>query len=464
MIDGRYVVVYKNQAVNSAAKTTAARERQLGFNASYIYRHALEGFAAELNSRQLRALRADPAVDFVNKDRIVRATSWEPLAPSEPTPPSGVRRILGATTTQVRQASGVNVAVIDTGIQLDHPDLNAVAGTDCIDPGTPPDDGFGHGTHVAGTIGAKNNGFGVTGVAPGTKEYAVRVLDNSGFGSTASEVCGIDWVTANASSLNIRVANMSLGGPGPSMGTQTCATTTDVERKAICNSTAAGVDYVVAAANGATAFDSASSPTIPAAYPEVLTVTAVADSDGASGGEGASTNCSWHLPDDTPASFSDYAATAAGQAHTIAAPGVCISSTVPPSSYSSDWSGTSMAAPHMAGAVALCINESGVDGRCASMTPAQTITYLRSDAQTYNNGNPDYGFTNDPISNPIAGKYYGFLTRVPPPLPRTPAISPSEGVATSTGRRATALRKCKHKHRRGAGRIRCKKKANKLPV
>jgi len=464
VIDGHYVVVYNNREVNSAAKITAARANQLGFDPSYIYGHVLKGFAAKLDARQVRALRADPAVDFVSKDRTVHATSWVPLAPSEPTPPSGVRRILGATTTQVRQASGVNVAVIDSGIQLNHPDLNAVTGTDCVDPGTPPDDGFGHGTHVAGTIGAENNGFGVTGVAPGTKEYAVRVLDNTGSGSTASVVCGIDWVTANASSQNIRVANMSLAGNGPSMGTQSCATTTDAERKAICKSTAAGVDYVVAAGNGPRDFDNASSPSIPAAYPEVLTATAVADSDGASGGGGPSSSCSWALPDDTPASFSNYAATAAGQAHTIAAPGVCIESTVPVSSYSSNFSGTSMAAPHISGVVALCVNESGVDGPCASMTPAQTITYLRSDAQTYNNANPNYGFTNDPISNPIAGVYYGFLTRVPPPpvsIPTAPAGSVA-GSTSQTGRRAAALQKCKHKH--GGARAKCRRKAHKLPA
>jgi subtilisin family serine protease len=413
IIPGSYIVVYKD-SVSSPGNATAQREQRLGFERDYVYRASVQGFAADLSPRQVSSLESDPKVDFISENRHVEATgdlgaqANVPLAPGEPVPPTGVRRILAGTSTTVREA-GANTAVLDTGIQLNHPDLNAAAGTDCINPGTPPDDGDGHGTHVAGTIGAKNNGSGVTGVAPNTKVYAVRVLDDNGDGTWASVICGVDWVTANKAAENIQVANMSLGGSGPPQGTETCATTTDAIRAAICSSTAAGVRYVVAAGNSGWDFDYPPMPDVPAVYPEVLTVTAIADSDGTPGGNGPSTNCGWVVPDDTPAPFSNFAATAAGEAHTIAAPGVCINSTVPGSTWNSDYSGTSMASPHVAGVVALCVNEAGVDGPCASQTPAQTIAHVRADAQAYNTADPDYGFAADPISDPGL-PYYGFLT------------------------------------------------------
>ena len=432
IVPGSYIVAYKESLSAGVGAETSQREKHLGFDSDYVYRSAVKGFAADLNGAQVQALRSDSDVDFVSQNRTVHATgdvstqASVSLAPGEPTPPTGVRRIRSATTTTVRQA-GANTAVIDTGIQLSHPDLNAAAGTDCVDPGTPPDDGAGHGTHVAGTIGAKNNGLGVTGVAPGTKVIAVRVLDNSGSGTWAQVICGIDWVTANKAAQNIQVANMSLGGLGDSLNGQTCATTTDLLRKAICNSTAAGVRYVVAAGNDGWDFDYPSLPNVPAAYPEVLTVSAIADSNGTADGTGPYTSCSSALPDDTPAWFSNYALTTGGIAHTIAAPGVCIKSTVPGSSWSSDYSGTSMASPHVAGVTALCVQENGVNGACAAKTPAQTISYLRSDAQTYNNANPTYGFEGDPISNP-GFEYYGFLIRALPP----PAVATENVVKSGT--------------------------------
>jgi subtilisin family serine protease len=107
----------------------------------------------------------------------------------------------------------VNVAVIDTGIDLTHPDLQAVNGTNCVSPGAPAQDDNGHGTHLAGTIAARNNGSGVTGMVPGTTVYAVKVLNAAGSGRESQFICGVDWVTANAARLNIKVANVSLGGP-----------------------------------------------------------------------------------------------------------------------------------------------------------------------------------------------------------------------------------------------------------
>jgi subtilisin family serine protease len=279
------------------------------------------------------------------------------------------------------------VAVLDTGIDLGHPDLNVVGGRNCA-KGKSFEDGNGHGTHVAGTIGAKDDGNGVVGVAPGARLYSVRVLNNNGFGSWSSIICGIDWVTANAAATGIKVANMSLGGSGSD---GTCAST--ALHRAICNSVnSARVTYVVAAGNSSANL----SGFVPAAYDQVLAVTAVADFNGRPGG-GASPTCRSDV-DETPADFSNFAGSA-DSAHTIAAPGVCIASTWKSGGYNTI-SGTSMASPHVAGAAALCLA-----GPCAGMSPSQVMSKLRADAAARP---ASYGFSGDPNS-PTAGRYYGFL-------------------------------------------------------
>jgi len=423
VIDGSYIVVFKRSAGSVSGETTT-RERRLGFKSRHRYRRAVEGFSARLSPGQVRRLRSDPEVAYVSQNRRVSATVPVALLGND-SAPSGVRRILAGSATTARQASGTNVAVIDTGIDLTHPDLNAVDGTNCISPGSPADDDDGHGTHVAGSIGATNDGAGIVGVAPGTKTYAVKVLDANGRGTAASVVCGIDWVTANHAALGIDVVNMSLGGIGEPV--TSCASTTDPEHDAICSSTAAGVNYVVAAGNSGWDFDFASEPDTPAAYPQVLTVSAISDSDGSPGGAGPAPSCEPSESDDTPASFSNFALTAAGRAHTIAAPGTCITSTWNDGGYNTI-SGTSMASPHMAGVVALCMDEGGVSGPCSTRTPAQVISYLRAQAQTHNTANPGYGFTGDPNS-PGAG-FYGFLTG---PFAKPESTPIASGASGSTG-------------------------------
>src|SRR5439155_1697599 len=142
----------------------------------------------------------------------------------------------------------------------------------------------------------------VVGVAPGTKRYAVKVVNAQGSGTDAQVICGIDWVTANAASLGIKVANMSLGGPGADDGN--CGNTNgDALHRAICNSVAAGVTYVVAAGNSSEDF----SADVPANYNEVLTVTAMADFDGLSGGLGTpSCGDGYFENDDAAAGFSNF--------------------------------------------------------------------------------------------------------------------------------------------------------------
>src|SRR5215218_6206458 len=203
-VPGAYIVVYRS-ATDSAAQETAQRERRDGFRARHVYARALKGFAAKLSPGQLKKLQGDPDVAFVTPDRTARATAT--LAAGDSIP-SGVRRIGAGSGTTVQDASRANVAVIDTGIDLDHPDLDAAPGRNCVSSALPDDDN-GHGSHVAGTIAARNNGSGVVGVAPGTRVYAVKVLNHQASGTLSSLLCGIDWVTGNAASLRIGVANMS---------------------------------------------------------------------------------------------------------------------------------------------------------------------------------------------------------------------------------------------------------------
>jgi subtilisin len=451
-IPGRYIVVY-DPAVKDPGAATERRVRSQGFRVRRNYREAIKGFTAELSARQVARLRDDPAVDAVVPDRVVRATAQVPLASGEPQPPTGARRVETATSTTTRQASTARVAVIDTGIQLDHLDLVAASATNCVGSGPAADD-QGHGTHVAGTIGARNQGSGVVGIAPGTNVYAVKVLSASGSGSTSSVICGIDWVANTRSDADpandIDIANLSLGGLGPAVAT--CAQTRDPMHQAICRATARGVTFVVAAGNDGIAFDTAHEPPsgdpchsdpagcpqgveVPASYPEVLTVSAMADNDGRPG----SLLPSGCYGDDGYAAFSNFAATAAGAAHTIAAPGACIRSTKL-NGTTTTMSGTSMAAPHVAGLAALCLGEAGAAGRCAGLTPAGIIQRLRADALDHTGQLAGYGFVGDP-TRPAAGRgYLGYLAWAPPSAPAPPPDTqpPAPTLETPPGASSTS--------------------------
>ena len=420
--DGDYIVVFRS-GVDSTSKTEELG-RAHGFAPTYRYHAALRGFAAHLTAAQLQSVSADPAIVFVAPDRTVRLTDSVPIVPGD-SAPSGIQRTGAASTSVARQASVVSVAVIDTGIDLKHPDLNAKSGTNCIKPGQPAQDDHGHGTHVSGTIGAKNNGSGVVGIVPGTTLYAVKVINSQGTGTTAQVICGIDWVTANAAALKIKVANMSLGDVGQDDGH--CGDVNhDALHKAICNSVAAGISYVAGAGNDTGPLENF----IPAAYREVLAVTAMADFDGVPGGAGSPSCFEGFLdPDDSGAFFSNFATDPGSQAHTIAGPGVCITSTWPNRSYNTI-SGTSMATPHVAGSVALCLGDGDAAGPCSGLTPAQVITKMIATAAAYANANPNNGFDGDPL-HPTESAYYGYLVWAGAPVvPDTtpPTIS---GVQTS---------------------------------
>ncbi|HEX2085448.1 MAG TPA: EAL domain-containing protein, partial [Solirubrobacteraceae bacterium] len=267
-----YVVVFTDGV--DALSATAARERALGLRVGFRYQSALSGFSARLADWQLAVLRRDPGVAYVAPDIPVRSAGTTPLAAGE-TVPTGVARIGAAGGGLAQGAASSAVAVLDTGIDLKSADLDAAAGTNCVSTTAAPQDDNGHGTHVAGTIAARNIGSGVVGVAPGTRLYAVKVLDKRKAGTLSMLLCGIDWVTRNAPALGIRVVNMSIGASGAD--DNACGSVNrDALHQAICRSAAAGVTYVVSAGNAKTAF----TKTVPAVYPEVLTVTAMSDSNG----------------------------------------------------------------------------------------------------------------------------------------------------------------------------------------
>ncbi|MEA2390357.1 MAG: hypothetical protein QOK31_466 [Solirubrobacteraceae bacterium] len=372
--------------------------RAAGVTPKLRYRAALDGFSASVTEGQLRRLRHDPEVAFVTPDAKVTATGT-PVAPGE-TVPAGIRRIGAVTTTEAHGASTSAVAVLDTGVALTQPDLNVVSGTNCIKPGTTAADDNGHGTHVAGTIAARNNGSGVVGVSPGTRVYAVKVLGSNRSGTLSQLLCGINWVAANAATLNIKVANMSISGAGGN--DNNCGNTNkDAEHKAICAAVSTGVSFVVSAGNNATNF----STSVPAAYPEVLTATATTDTDGSPGGHGAVPTCKKGETDDSYGTYSNYAVAAADQAHVVAAPGTCVISDSRTTG-TATYYGTSQAAPHVAGAVALCLGSSGVSGPCDGLSPAQIISRIRADAAAA--GTLSNGFRGDPL-RPLTGRYFGYL-------------------------------------------------------
>ncbi|HUG14351.1 MAG TPA: S8 family serine peptidase, partial [Thermomicrobiales bacterium] len=335
------VIIVFNDSVTDAGAAADALSRRHNATVSLVYEHALKGVAAEIPAQAMAGIARDPRVAFVERDQIVQAFDV----------PTGVDRIEAdkngtAKINGVDERVDVDVAILDTGIDKDHPDLNVVGGVNCSG-GSPFKsscedgnfaDGNGHGTHVAGTVAALDNDFGVVGVAPGARLWAVKVLNDNGSGYMSWIVAGIDWVTSKAGS--IEVANMSLG----------CECSSAAMDTALNKSTDAGVVYVVAAGNSKKDASSFS----PANHDQVIAVSAMADFDGLAGGAAPPTCRDDVGDDDTFATFSNF-----GPVVDLAAPGVCIESTIPGGGYAM-FSGTSMASPHVAGAAALYIVEKNI--------------------------------------------------------------------------------------------------------
>lgn len=359
-VPGRYIVVLKDSVRNVPAVSSQLAQ-QHGATPIHVYQHALRGFSAKMSAQAAEALHRNPQVEYVEQVIKLYAVAQEQ--------PTGVRRIRTHQATSyppldgIPDAPDVDVAVIDTGV-ANHLDLNVVGGASFV-PGDPSyADGHGHGTHVAGIVGALDNDFGVVGVCPGARIWSVRVLGSDGSGMMDDIIAGVEWVTALKTPGGeniIDVANMSLGGWGWSPSLQT----------AIRSSVNAGVIYMAAAGNDADdilwlwpiyAF-------IPAAYPEVAAISALADSDGQPGGLGAATK---YGPDDSFAAFSNYSTTvlpenpivSPGGAIDLVLPGVAINSTCAAGLDTGGdgyevLNGTSMASPHAAGLAARHVAQHG---------------------------------------------------------------------------------------------------------
>lgn len=313
-IPGQYIVVLDEQKVQakskSAVQSIATELLGKSENVKNLYATALTGFAAkDLSEARASGIETDARVRYVEQDRTVHAVASQSPATW------GLDRIdarsgLDDEYTYEADGSGVNAYVLDTGVRTSHNEFGSrgSVGYDAINDGQNGQDCDGHGTHVAGTVGGSTYG-----VAKGVNVIAVRVLDCQGSGSLSGVIDGIDWVTQNAQSP--AVANMSLGG-GASQSLD----------DAVQNSIDSGVTYAVAAGNS----DADACNQSPARVSDALTV-------------GSSTS------NDARSSFSNY-----GSCVDVFAPGSDITSAW----YTSDSatntiSGTSMASPHVAGAVAL---------------------------------------------------------------------------------------------------------------
>jgi subtilisin family serine protease len=312
-IPGRYIVVFRDGVADAPGLARRMTE-QAGGTLHYTYSHAVRGFALSLPDAALNGLRNNPNVAYVEQDQVVS------LATTQTGATWGLDRIDARSGTDglynyTQTGAGVNAYVVDTGINLGHAEFagRVSTGYDAVTAGGNANDCNGHGTHVAGTVGGT-----VYGVAKAANLIAVRVLDCGGSGTNSGVIAGVDWVTANH--VKPAVANMSLGGGASS--------TLDA---AVQRSIDAGVTYVLAAGNGdflGRQQDACNSS--PARVGDGITIGATSSSD-------------------AKASWSNY-----GNCVDFFAPGVSITSAWYTSSTATNTiSGTSMAAPHVAGAAAL---------------------------------------------------------------------------------------------------------------
>ncbi len=337
IIPGQYIVVLKENSLPEFKKSMSysessillddfakemLRENRVGEKTIvHSFGHATKGFVVQLSLDELKELKRDERVAYIEEDQVValkrpdKGGGGSSGGPDPQVTPWGVTAVGGFGNGAT---SGKKAWIIDSGIDLTHPDLNVdVVNSQSFLSGSQannPNDQNGHGSHVAGTIGALNNTIGVVGVAAGVPVVAVRVLDRRGSGSMSGVIAGVNYVAATASSGD--VANMSLGGG--------ISTTLD---NAVIAAASNGIKFVLAAGNSSTSATN-SSPAR-ANGTNVYTISAMNSSG------------NW-------ASFSNYG----NPPIDFCAPGVSVQSTYKSGGYAS-LSGTSMAAPHVAGILIL---------------------------------------------------------------------------------------------------------------
>ena len=408
-IPNHYIVVLKDRNVTSNDVPSLAEARTQGAVLRHVYEHSIRGFAIILpNEKALAAILRNPSVNYVQPDVKVNAFSQ--------TLPTGVNRVDGdLSATKSGDGTGsvdVDIAVLDTGIDLSHPDLNVYKQTTFVSGTSSGNDDMGHGTSVAGITAAKDDSNGVVGMAPGARLWAVKVLDKNGQGFMSDIIAGIEYVTDNAGQID--VVNLSFGGDGPN----------DALHTAIINSVKAGVTYVASAGNAGV--DAAS--TVPANFPEVITVSAIGDFDGKCGALSTMTLTFGGKVnrDDNFASFSNY-----GSVVDLAAPGESIVTTQKGSTYRSDFSGTSASAPYVTGAAAL------YKSLHATAAPSDVRTALMNSGSTPSTVCDDKGhgyFKGDPdgIAEPFL--YVSASTDTTPP-----AVTSTIPAGGATGIAATSV-------------------------